>query len=109
MAYRNCEVQISKHILYANFFVLEIFYFDVIYGRDWMTRHYVNNDCHAMLVKFSIPGQENFSFHGDGGSKAIPKDNETKITEISIVNLIQRRWMEYLKDFKCQIFYHPSY
>ena len=45
MICRDCELEISDILLTVDLQVMDISYFDVILGMDWLTAHQVVIDC----------------------------------------------------------------
>ncbi|XP_073225678.1 uncharacterized protein [Cicer arietinum] len=63
--YRSCDITIDGNVLSVDLVVIDLIYFDVILGMDWLAFHHATLDCHDKVVKFEIPGQSVFSFQGE--------------------------------------------
>ena len=62
--YMGCRVIIEGHEFRANLVLLDIQYFDVILGMDWLSRHHATMDCFRKEVKFCRPGELEINFCG---------------------------------------------
>ena len=59
---RACQIQIGGAVLFADLIVLEMKDFQVILGMDWLAKYCVTIDCKKKIVRFYLPGQEEFVF-----------------------------------------------
>ena len=48
--------------LEADFIVMDIQEFDIIYGMDWLSEHHAHIDCRNKKIMFNIPNRRRFYF-----------------------------------------------
>ena len=65
----NCPVLIEGRELLAGLVLLDVMYFDVILGMDWLFQHFATVDCRRKEVIFRILNEEEFKFVGDKSSE----------------------------------------
>ena len=53
-----CSIKIEDREMMAELILLDVIYFDVILGMDWLSQHYATLDCRLKEVIFRIPGEE---------------------------------------------------
>ncbi|XP_069145670.1 uncharacterized protein [Solanum lycopersicum] len=54
--YRLCSVTLMGYDTHANLKVLEMIYFDVILGMDWLSSYHTILNCHAKTITLAMPG-----------------------------------------------------
>ncbi|XP_028052740.1 uncharacterized protein LOC114257168 [Camellia sinensis] len=62
--YFACELLIGDVRVYANLLPLDMTYFDIILGMDWLSEYGTTNDCVAKQMSFHPPGQSESIFQG---------------------------------------------
>ncbi|XP_028100871.1 uncharacterized protein LOC114300186 [Camellia sinensis] len=62
--YFACEILIRDVWVDANLLPLDMAYFDIILGMDWLSKYYATIDCVSKQVMFQLPGQSEFVFKG---------------------------------------------
>ncbi|XP_073133607.1 uncharacterized protein [Henckelia pumila] len=70
---RNCKIQMQGLDLYADFFVLEMSDFDVIFEKDWLSQHEATIDCKQRTVSLKRPKLEDVEVVKDF-PKVLPDD-----------------------------------
>ena len=50
--YRNCPIIFPNRVTYVELVELNMLYFDVLLGMDWLHALYVSIDCRTRVVKF---------------------------------------------------------
>ncbi|XP_073137120.1 uncharacterized protein [Henckelia pumila] len=55
---RDCKIQMQGLDLYADFIVLEMLVFDVIFGMDWLSQHEATIDCKERTVSLKVQNGE---------------------------------------------------
>ena len=65
MVFKGCEILVEGVVLKANLISLEMYYFDMILGMDWLSTHHVSMDCFTKNVVFQKPGYSKLEFEGD--------------------------------------------
>lgn len=55
----------GKKDILANLTVLDMTNFNVILKMDWLVLCHATLDWHSKVVKFSVPGEQTFSYQGD--------------------------------------------
>ncbi|XP_077210320.1 uncharacterized protein LOC143845794 [Tasmannia lanceolata] len=61
---KGCVIKIRDRELLGDLVLLDMNDFKVILGMDWLASYHASVDCFHKLVKFSIPGEEEFVFEG---------------------------------------------
>ncbi|XP_073031332.1 uncharacterized protein [Primulina eburnea] len=69
---KACPVQIGSRLLYADFIVIPMVAFDVIFGMDWLCAYRAVIDCVEKTVKFLTCDYDSDEFVGLGSSLSIP-------------------------------------
>ncbi|GJY61934.1 putative reverse transcriptase domain-containing protein, partial [Tanacetum coccineum] len=69
--YQNCPLRFDDKIRSASLFHLDMNYFDIIPGMDWLTEHRVTIICHTKRVIFGDLGNPEFIYHGSQLGKPI--------------------------------------
>ncbi|XP_028096473.1 uncharacterized protein LOC114296377 [Camellia sinensis] len=64
--YFACELQFGNIRVYANLLPLNMTYFDIILGRDWLSEYCATIDCLTKQLSFHPPRQSEFTFQGHG-------------------------------------------
>ncbi|XP_022156067.1 uncharacterized protein LOC111023035 [Momordica charantia] len=86
--------------------------FDVILGMDWLAANEANINCSKKEVNFRLPSGQNFTFKGvkAGVPRVVFTDHQSLkyLFTQKELNLRQRRWLELVKDYDCEISYHPG-
>ncbi|XP_073120087.1 uncharacterized protein [Henckelia pumila] len=59
---RNCKVQMQSLVFCADFIVLKMVDFDVIFGMDWLSRHEAIIDCKRKTVSLKDQNGKPFAF-----------------------------------------------
>ncbi|XP_075103331.1 uncharacterized protein LOC142177978 [Nicotiana tabacum] len=67
--YRSCDLKIHDRHTLADLHELEMVYFDIIMGMDWLASCYANIDCWTKIVR-NFPGEPIIEWKGD---VAVPK------------------------------------
>ena len=62
--YKNCPVTISHKVTSADLVELEMVYFDVILGMDWLHSLYASVDCRTRIVLFLFPDEPILEWKG---------------------------------------------
>ncbi|XP_028065034.1 uncharacterized protein LOC114268123 [Camellia sinensis] len=62
--YFACEILIEDVRVDANLLPLDMTYFDIILGMDWLSKYHATIDCVSKQVTFQLPGQSEFVFKG---------------------------------------------
>ena len=62
---KACEVSISGKKLCIDLIILEMHDYDVIFGMDWLSKHYAKVDCKKKELTFRPPQKESFTFKGE--------------------------------------------
>ncbi|KAH0655149.1 hypothetical protein KY290_030942 [Solanum tuberosum] len=62
--YRNCPVTVSQKATSADLVELEMVYFDVILGIDWLHSCYASVDCRSKIVRFQFPDEPILEWKG---------------------------------------------
>ena len=62
--YKDSRVIIGGQEFLVELILLDIHYFDVILGVDWLSRHHATVDCYRKEVRFCKPGQIEVVFYG---------------------------------------------
>lgn len=60
---KNCKVLMHDRMIYADFIVLTMSEFDVIFGMEWLAQFGATTDCKRKTVCLSIHGEVSFVFH----------------------------------------------
>lgn len=68
--YRDCVVTVLHKDTTVNLFELDMVYFDVILGMDWLYSCYASIDCRTSVVKFQFPNEPLLEWEG---SPVMPK------------------------------------
>jgi len=53
--YKDYKIEVYGMELPGDLVVLDIKYFDLILGIDWLSRHYANVDCRRRIIQFEHP------------------------------------------------------
>ncbi|XP_077215976.1 uncharacterized protein LOC143850639 [Tasmannia lanceolata] len=61
---KGCVIKIGDRELLGDLVLLDMNDFKVILGMDWPASYHASVDCFHKLVKFGIPGEEEFVFEG---------------------------------------------
>ncbi|GJR99528.1 putative reverse transcriptase domain-containing protein [Tanacetum coccineum] len=88
--YRDLPLQFDDKIRSVNALPLDMCEFDIILGIDWLAAHRAMIDCHSRRVIFGDIHAPEFIYHAD------------------VSELQDRRWLELLSDYDCEIHYHPG-
>ena len=70
--FKDVPMKIGNSILYANLLEIEMCYFDVILGIDWLNADYAMMDCRRKRVRFCPPNAKPFEFQGTMRSRLAP-------------------------------------
>ncbi|XP_028103088.1 uncharacterized protein LOC114302283 [Camellia sinensis] len=62
--YFACEILIRDVWVDANLLPLDMAYFDIILGMDWLSKYHATIDCVSKQVTFQLAGQSEFIFKG---------------------------------------------
>ncbi|XP_028107291.1 uncharacterized protein LOC114306274 [Camellia sinensis] len=62
--YVACELHLGDIGVYANLIPLDIMYFDIILGMDWLSEHSATINCLTKQVSFYPPGQAESTIQG---------------------------------------------
>ena len=65
---RAVPVVISERELSVDLVILDMIDYDVILGMDFLSKYEATIDCKARVVSFKPPGEDKFTFVGDGRS-----------------------------------------
>lgn len=63
--YRNCPVSVQVHAFPANLIKLLFHEFDVILGRDWLSKHRATVDCHLKQAVLKTSKQREIIVQGE--------------------------------------------
>ncbi|KAM2016493.1 hypothetical protein ACFX16_046902 [Malus domestica] len=63
--YPGCSMMVEDVVMPANLILLDIFYFDVILGIDWLHYNRSKIDCYGKTVTFHHPGLPKVTFVGE--------------------------------------------
>ncbi|KAL5581770.1 hypothetical protein UlMin_014212 [Ulmus minor] len=114
--------------------MLSLHDYDVILGMDFLSKYNATIECRHRRVVFRPTESDEFSYVGEGGrshkviissmrarkllssgcqgylATVVDTTHEEKIKpeEIAELNMRQRRWLELVKDYDCEILYHPG-
>ena len=55
--YRKCHVMLPDRVTLADLVELDMFYFDIILGMDWLHDCFASIDCRTRVVKFQFPSK----------------------------------------------------
>ncbi|TYK07511.1 gag protease polyprotein [Cucumis melo var. makuwa] len=69
---KACHIEIAGHVIEVTLLVLEMLYFDVILGMDWLATNHASIDCSRKEVVFNPPSMASFKFKREG-SRSLPK------------------------------------
>ncbi|KAL0556454.1 hypothetical protein IC582_004968 [Cucumis melo] len=69
---KECQIEITGHVIEVTLLVLDMLDFDVILGMDWLAANHASIDCSRKEVAFNPPSMANFKFKGEG-SRSLPK------------------------------------
>ncbi|GKA17613.1 putative reverse transcriptase domain-containing protein [Tanacetum coccineum] len=69
--YQNFPLRFDDKIRSANLFPLDMNYFDIILGMDWLTKHRTTIVCHTKRVIFGDLDNPKFIYHGSQLGKPI--------------------------------------
>ena len=61
---RDCELEISGILLMVNLWVMDISYYDVILGMDWLTAHQVVINCDSRRITAYTWDDSRVTFQG---------------------------------------------
>ncbi|XP_028106251.1 uncharacterized protein LOC114305367 [Camellia sinensis] len=64
--YFACELQLEDIRVYANLLPLDLTYFEIILGMDWLSEYGATIDCLNKQISFHPPGQPESIFQGCG-------------------------------------------
>ncbi|XP_028079866.1 uncharacterized protein LOC114281571 [Camellia sinensis] len=62
--YAACELHLGDIRVYANLIPLDMMYFDIVLGMDWLSKHSATINCLTKQVSFHPPGQAESIFQG---------------------------------------------
>ena len=65
MISQDCELEISRILLIVDLMAMDMLYFDVILGMDWLTAHRVVIDCERRRVTAYMHDGIRVTFQGD--------------------------------------------
>ena len=78
IVFSSCQVLVEGIKLLTNLVLLDVIYFNVILGMDWLAQHYATLDYREKEVIFRIPNDIEFQFRGD--KSLIPRNLISTIT-----------------------------
>ncbi|GJR89033.1 retrotransposon protein, putative, ty3-gypsy subclass [Tanacetum coccineum] len=78
LEYRDCPLRFDDKISFANLLLLEMSYFDIILGIDWLTQHRATIDCYTKRVIFGDLNNPEFIYHGS--RPGLPPEREVEFT-----------------------------
>ena len=58
--YNGCPITFPNRVTLVDFIELDMLYFDVIFGKDWLYACFASNDCRTRIVKFQFPNEPIF-------------------------------------------------
>ncbi|XP_028075145.1 uncharacterized protein LOC114277451 [Camellia sinensis] len=64
LIYVACELHLGDIQVHANLLPLDMMYFDIVLGMDWLSEYGVTINCLTKQVSFHPPGQAEFTFQG---------------------------------------------
>ncbi|XP_028102912.1 uncharacterized protein LOC114302132 [Camellia sinensis] len=62
--YVACELHLGDIRVHANLLPLDMMYFDIVLGMDWLSEYGATINCLTKQVSFHPPGQAEFTFQG---------------------------------------------
>ncbi|GJU60045.1 putative reverse transcriptase domain-containing protein [Tanacetum coccineum] len=96
--------------------------FDVVIGMDWLSKYYARIICDEKVIHIPINGEiliirdpilalpegnDNFVVYYDASHQVLGALLQ-HILDQKELNMRQRRWLELLADYDCEIRYHPG-
>ena len=103
---KSCPVTICAREFKADFLVIEMPGFDVVFGMNWMALFHASIDCRAGKVIFRIPGHPEFAFArgeksvGSAKFRARPREKLIAVLQSDpFVDVVEPESVKVVKDF----------
>ena len=79
---KNCEIEVHDKKLLGDLVILDVRDFDLIFGMDWLSRHYAMVDCRRKIIDFELPQQPVLNYRGVKPMATIPMISMMKVEKL---------------------------